>query len=500
MNENVTGRDDAAQGRFSMKVGKMNKNIVGRKDEIARLDRCMEASTAQLIIVYGRRRVGKTFLINEYYNNKFTFKLTGAYKKPKDFQLESFADELRQKTGRAREIPSDWREAFRQLRDYMETLPESEKQVIFFDEMPWLDTPQSDFLPVFEWFWNGWACARKNLVFIVCGSATSWMTDHISENKGGLFNRQSCRLYLEPFTLHETEMFLESKGMEWSRYETAECYMIMGGIPYYLNLLDASLSYTQNIDHLFFKKRGELRDEFEHLYSTLFSNSESHIKIVEALSAKKGGLTRGEIIQKTGLAANGALSKMLNNLEQSGFIRVSNFYGKRKKDARYQLSDYYTAFYYRYIKDYYGRDEHFWSNAIDNPARRSWAGLTFEQLCKDHIRQIKTRLGISGVLSEESIWYTQGDEELGISGTQIDLLIERRDRVINLCEMKFSINEYVIDKEYDMTLRNRIEAFRRMTNCKKTIQTTMITTYGVKRGKYSGIIHSQITLDDLFTE
>jgi hypothetical protein len=395
-------------------------------------------------------------------------------------------------------VPSDWRDAFRQLREYLETLPEKEKQVVFIDEMPWLDTPQSDFLPLFEWFWNDWASTRNNLIFIVCGSATSWMTDNISGNKGGLFNRQSCRIYLEPFTLHETEEFLEFKGITWSRYEIAECYMIMGGIPYYLNLLDKAMSYTQNIDNLFFKKRGELWDEFGHLYATLFSNSDSHIKIVEALSTKKGGLTRNELVQKTGLPANGNFSKMISNLESSGFIRVSNFYGKKKKDALYQLSDYYTAFYYRYIKNNYGKDEHYWSNAIDNPARRSWTGLTFEQLCKDHIPQIKKKLGISGVLSEESIWYTHGDEELGVSGAQIDLLIERRDRVINVCEMKFSINEYVIDKDYDMVLRNKLDAFRRMTNCKKSLQTTMITTYGVKQGKYSGIINSQITLEDLF--
>ena len=474
------------------------KNIVGRRDEVARLDRCMESRSAQLIIVYGRRRVGKTYLINEYYNYKFAFKLTGAYKRSKVFQLENFADEMRQKSGKTHPVPSNWREAFRQLREYLETLPEEEKQVVFIDEMPWLDTPQSEFLPLFEWFWNDWASTRNNLVFIVCGSATSWMSENISGNKGGLFNRQSCRIFLEPFTLHETEAFLRFKGIEWPRYETAECYMIMGGIPYYLNLLDHTLSYTQNIDNLFFKNRGELWDEFDHLYATLFSNSGSHIKIVEALSKKKGGLTRSEIIQKTGLPANGALSKMLNNLASSGFIRVVNFYGKKKKDALFQLSDYYTAFYYRYIKDNYGRDEHYWSNAIDNPARRAWSGLTFEQLCRDHISQIKNKLGISGVLSEESVWYTQGNEEMGIPGAQIDLLIERRDRVINVCEIKFSINEYVIDKEYDMILRNKLEAFRRMTNCKKTLQTTMITTYGVKRGKYSGVIHSQITLDDLF--
>ena len=474
------------------------RNIIGRREEITRLDRCMEAISAQLIIIYGRRRVGKTYLINEYFNNEFAFKLTGAYKKTKAFQLESFADELKQKSRKTQPVPSDWRDAFRQLREYLETLPEKEKQVVFIDEMPWLDTPQSDFLPLFEWFWNDWASTRNNLVFIVCGSATSWMTDNISGNKGGLFNRQSCRIYLEPFTLRETEDFLGFKGITWSRYEIAECYMIMGGIPYYLNLLDKAMSYTQNIDNLFFKKRGELWDEFGHLYATLFSNSDSHIKIVEALSTKKGGLTRNELVQKTGLPANGYFSKMISNLESSGFIRVSNFYGKKKKDALYQLSDYYTAFYYRYIKNNYGKDEHYWSNAIDNPARRSWTGLTFEQLCKDHIPQIKKKLGISGVLSEESIWYTHGDEELGVPGAQIDLLIERRDRVINVCEMKFSINEYVIDKDYDMVLRNKLDAFRRMTNCKKSLQTTMITTYGVKRGKYSGIINSQITLEDLF--
>lgn len=472
--------------------------VVGRKDEIARLDRCMGETMAQLVVIYGRRRVGKTYLVNEYYNNDFAFKLTGAYKQPRRFQLASFADELANKIGTRQPIPADWREAFRMLRSYLESIPTDEKKIVFFDEMPWLDTPKSDFLPIFEWFWNDWASTCENLVFIACGSATSWMTEHIAENKGGLFNRQSCRMYLEPFNLNETELFLEKQGITWSRYEIAECYMVMGGIPYYLSLLDGSYAYTQNIDRLFFKKRGELWDEFDHLFQTLFSNSADYIKIVEALSAKTSGLTRGEIAESTGLPPNGALSKMLRNLEASGFIRVSSFYGRKKKGALYQLSDYYTAFYFHYVKDNYGKDERYWSNAIDNPSRRAWAGLTFEQLCKEHISQIKTKLGISGVLSEESVWRTDGDERLGIPGAQIDLLIERRDRVINICEMKFSINEYVIDKSYDMNLRNKLEAFRVMTNCKKSLQTTMITTYGVKQGKYSGIIQSQVTLDDLF--
>ena len=465
---------------------------------MAVLGDCLNSASSQLVIVYGRRRAGKTFLVNEFFHNEFAFKLTGIYGEPKSVQLQSFSEELKRKSGREVGTIRSWREAFGLLRDYLEGLPRNEKQVVFFDEMPWLDTYKSDFLPLFEWFWNDWASTRDNHLFVLCGSATSWMTDKLNKNKGGLFNRHNARIYLEPFSLHETEEFLESKGISWSRYDIAECYMIMGGIPYYLDLLNPRMSYTQNIDALFFRKRGALWDEFDHLYNTLFSNSGGYVRIVEALSKKRSGLTREEIIEKSGMPTNGALTKMLRDLVSSGFVRVSGFYGNKKKGALYQLSDYYTAFYFRFVKDNYGKDERYWSLALDNPARRAWAGLTFEQLCKDHVPQIKRKLGISGVLCEESIWYTRGDEDLGIPGAQIDLLIERRDRVINICEMKFSGSEYIIDKAYDAALRNKVSAFRSLTKTKHALQATMITTYGVKRNKYSGLVASQVVLDDLF--
>lgn len=274
----------------------------------------------------------------------------------------------------------------------------------------------------------------------------------------------------------------------------------MGGIPYYLDLLDSELSLKQNIDNLFFKKKGELWDEFEHLYKTLFTNCENYIAVVEALSEKRGGLTRNEICKKTNRSDGGDLSKILNNLVLSGFISVSNIYGRKKKECLYQLSDYYTLFYYKFIKDYYGKDEHFWSNSIDNNSKRAWEGLTFERLCKDHVKQIKHTLGISGVLSDESSWFVKGDEEKGVSGAQIDLVIDRRDHVVSICEMKYSISEYEIDKTYDTNLRNKIASFSKVTHTKKTIQLVMITTYGVKRNKYSGIIGTQVILDDLFKE
>ena len=475
-----------------------SEKLIGRIKECECLDDCMQKTGAQLIVIYGRRRVGKTFLINEYFQNQFAFKLTGAYNQKRLFQLRNFTNELIRRSGKNWKTPKDWLDAFNNLRQYLEQLPAEEKQVVFFDEVPWLDTNKSGFLPVFEWFWNDWASTRDNLVFIICGSATAWMTEHLDDNKGGLFSRQTSRIYIEPFKLFETEAFLESKNIHWSRYEIAQCYMIMGGIPYYLNLLNGRFSFAQNIDRLFFANKGELWDEFEHLYRTLFTNSEIYIKIVAALSQKAGGLTRPEIVEKTGIPGNGVLTKILNNLVNSGFVRVSAFYKKKKKDARYQLSDYYSAFYFRFVREHYGKDEHYWSNSVDNPSRRTWAGLTFEQLCKDHVAQIKHKLGISGVLSEESVWYTDGDEELGIPGAQIDLLIDRRDYVINLCEMKYSINDFVIDKEYEASLRNKVDSFRRLSDCRKSLQLTMITTYGVKRNKYSHILQNQVLLDDLF--
>ena len=477
----------------------MRSRIIGRIEECERLEDCLMADTAQLIVVYGRRRVGKTFLVNEFFEERLAFRLTGSFNENTAYQLSNFTREISRRSGEKKAEPKDWPSAFELLRDYLDSLPKQEKHVIFFDEMPWLDTEKSSFMPAFEWFWNDWASTQHHYLFVVCGSATSWMLEHFINNKGGLFNRQTCRIYLRPWSLAETETFLTSRGIHWSRYEIVECYMIMGGIPYYLSLLSNKKSMTQNIDFLFFRDRGELWDEFDHLYRTLFTNSANYVKVVEALSRKKNGMSRNELIQATKLPSNGAFTKILNDLTASGFIRVSLFYQQKKKDALYQLADYYTAFYFHFIKDREGRDGHYWQNAIDLPSRKSWTGLTFEQVCKDHIPQIKRKLGISGVLSDESVWYSNGNAELGVPGAQIDLLIHRRDRVIHLCEMKFSVDEYTIDKAYEQTLRKKVETFTQLTKCKESIFVTMITTYGVTRNQHSYLIQSQVTMDDLFS-
>ena len=471
--------------------------MIGRFREIHRLDQCMRSEEAQLIAVYGRRRVGKTYLINHFFNGRFDFKVTGLFDQSKEVQLHNFITELNAQSQESHPAPTNWRDAFGMLKEYLSVrLKSDEKVVVFFDEMPWMDTQKSGFISAFEWFWNGWGSSQKSLVVIACGSAASWMKRNIDQNKGGLYNRLTARIYLNPFTLKETEQYLDEKGIIWSRYDIVECYMIMGGIPYYLSKLSPELSYTANIDNLFFRKRAELWDEYTFLYDSLFKNSLNHKRIAEALSEKRSGLTREEIKAKIRMPENGALSDMLDDMEYSGLIRINDIYGKRKKV--YQLSDYYSMFYYRFLKDQYGKDEHYWTNTIDNPVRRSWAGLTFESVCKDHIEQIKRKLGISGVLSTVSVWSNNADEKN--DGAQIDMLIDRRDRVINVCEIKYSIGEYEIDRDNEMKLRKKIDIFRNMTKTKSALQLTMITTYGVLSNKHSSIVANQVTMDDLFTD
>ena len=268
----------------------------------------------------------------------------------------------------------------------------------------------------------------------------------------------------------------------------------MGGIPYYLKLLDNELSYLANIDTIFFKRNGPLWDEFDHLYDTLFGTSKGYLKIIEALSTKKSGLTRKEIIQETKLEDNGLLTEMLKNLKDSLFVRAYNTFGYGEKNVVYQLADYFTLFYLRFMKGLQNPDEHFWTHYLDNPAKSSWAGQTFEQVCKDHIGQVKKAIGISALLTDISSWHG----EAAGGKAQIDLIIDRRDRTTNICEIKFSVGEFTIDRDYEAKLKNKMEVFREATKSKKALQLIMITTYGVRQNAHSGIVQSQVRMDDLF--
>jgi AAA+ ATPase superfamily predicted ATPase len=471
------------------------KNIVGRKSEIKRLTEYVQSEKAELLAVYGRRRVGKTFLIKEFFNENFTFYFSGAENASKKQQLFNFTTTLNNYSGAINPVVENWQNAFVQLEHYLRKVKTKGRKVIFIDELPWLDNAKSGFLSAFEYFWNTYASSQREIFLIICGSATSWVMNKIINNRGGLHNRVTRQIYLEPFTLGETEEFLKSKKIAFSRFQIAECYMILGGIPYYLEQLEKSLSLSQNIDNLFFNKNATLRNEYTKLYSSLFKSPEKYMKIVEALAKKRKGLSRDEIVRFSNISNGGGLTTMLEELELCGFILINNNFTTKKSLQLYQLTDFYSLFYLNFVKNKKGTNTDYWSSLIDNTAHKAWAGYSFELLCQSHIIQIKRALSIGGVISYISGWRSK-DAEIG---AQIDLLIDRNDNIINLCEMKYTNREFIITKSYDENLRKKRGVFIAESNTKKSVHITMITTYGVKHNEYWGNIQSEVLLEDLFT-
>jgi len=472
--------------------------LVGREQEIEELQQAYDSDESRFVAIFGRRRIGKTYLVREVFHDRFAFAYSGMAKASTKEQLQRFYLSLKDHGYKNGSYPNNWIEAFYMLEQYLKELPEG-KKVVFLDELPWMDAPKSSFMPAFENFWNGWASARKDILLIVCGSATSWMVKKILKNRGGLHNRLNNQIYLQPFNLHECEVYAKNIGLPMDRAEIIEAYMVFGGIPFYWSLLNKSLSLPQNIDTLFFGRTPKLGNEFMELYSSLFKQPEAYINIITALAKKKVGMTRDEIIESANLITNGQLTKYLEDLENCGFIRKYQAIGSKTKNSLYQLIDNFTLFYFKFMKGRKNTDANYWSKIQMAPVFHTWSGLAFERICLLHSEQIKKALGISGVITNEYSWRTAATEEH--PGAQIDLLIDRSDKVINLCEIKYSDGPYTIDKKYMENLRNKAALFRLLTKTRKGIALTMITSYGLVKNSYSmNSIHSQITADNLFAD
>lgn len=471
----------------------MDKKIVGREQELAQLSRYYKSKQSEFVAVYGRRRVGKTFLVRNAFP-RIDFQYTAMMNASRREQLVCFANALREQGLVDAADVSSWQEAFAELKRFICTLPKSRKKVIFLDELPWMDKSDAVFISAFEHFWNSWASARNDIMLVVCGSATSWMMDKLINNRGGLHNRITLHIRLEPFTLKETELYLKSRKFRWGRMMIAECYMIFGGIPYYLSLLDPSLSLAGNVDCLFFRQNAVLRGEFSNLYASLFTNSKLYIGIVQLLGSKKKGLSRDEIVKGLKLADGGTFSKALADLENCGFIRNYTPFDKKKKTALFQLVDFYTLFYLNFIWERKINDEDFWSKNSRSTLRNAWIGYAFEQLCLAHVRQIKQGLGISGVITNVYSWRSTQKER----GAQIDLVIDRNDNSITLCEMKWTNRQYSITAAYEKNLNNKVETFVEENETNKSVFLTMITTQGVLLNSHSQILDNNLILNDLF--
>ena len=470
--------------------------IIGRQEEIALLQTLEKADKSAFVAVYGRRRVGKTYLIRTVFEDKMVFQLTGLARTKIDKQLANFHAALVRNFPKYEEKPmaNDWFQAFLQLETALETSTAA-KKIVFLDELPWLDSRNSGFISALEHFWNAWASARRDVLLIVCGSAASWMITNLINNHGGLHNRVTHQMPLDPFTLAECEAFFKSKFATYDRYQLLQLYMVFGGIPFYLDMVDTAQSAAQNINRLCFSPKGGLRKEFDNLYLSLFRNADKHIAVIEALARKAQGLEREEVLQAANLPNNGNSTKILKELEESDFIRRYNTFGKNSRNALYQLTDFYSLFYLKFIKPNAVLDADFWLSSLDNPEVRAWSGYAFEQICLAHLPAIKKALGISGIQTVSSGWLGSYDNQKA----QIDLVIDRRDHAITVCEMKFSINPFMIEKKYADELRTKIAIFKQSTRTQKAIFMTFITTFGLIQNEHAmSLVQNSFTMDILF--
>ena len=468
--------------------------LVGRSSERLALLDALRSPEAELVAVYGRRRVGKTFLIREIYRDAICFELVGMHGVDVSRQLRAFAGVLGLPSP-----PEDWQGAFAQLQVFLRARLQRRrtKQVVFFDEVPWLASRRSGFLAAFEHFWNGWAIKQPKLVVVICGSAASWMLEKVVRQRGGLHNRVTRRIRVEPFSLAEVEELLRSRRVELGRYQLIELYMALGGIPHYLVQVRPGESAAESIDRLCFARDGFLRTELADLYAALFEKAERHEAVVRALAARRRGMTRAQLLAATGLGSGGAVTKVLGELEQCGFVAQMPRLGHVKRDAAYWLADHYSLFYLKWIEPHRGGSNGAWQRKRASPAWRAWSGLAFEAVCLRHVESIKRALGIAGVETVEGSWARGAAGDL--DGTQVDLVIERADRSVNLCEMKFSESELVIDKALARELERKRDAYRAAFGDRKATFLTLISTYGIRANDHSQRLGVRsLTMDALF--
>lgn len=476
--------------------------MIGREQERQELIRLYGSTEAQFIAIYGRLGVGKTYLVSSIFDGMFTFRHSGI--SPADLeskgkgllrsQLNQFYNSLRIYGLDNEKCPQSWMEAFYLLEKLLIQKDDGSRQLVFIDELPWLDTPRSGFISALEGFWNSWACGRKNLMLVVCGSANSWILNKLINNHGGLYGRLTYEIKLDPFCLSECEDFFKEKGMTLSRYDMAQSYMMLGGIPYYMGYFSSSLSLAQNIDALFFDKKAKLRFEFERLFKSIFDNPERAEYIVRLLSTKNKGYSRKEIVEATGIKEGGAITELLRALVASDFVISYTPFGESRKNTHYKLIDPFCLFYLRVVE---GKDRlnrgNAWLEDLDNPALTTFKGLAFENACLHHIRQIKKALGIGGVVTKQSTWMSEGDY-----GFQICIVVERQDRIVNICDLKFCNDEFSVTKEYYRAILRRQNLIAQHIGKKCAIRNTLITTFGLKKNEYGCVYSDVLVLDDLF--
>jgi uncharacterized protein len=487
-------------------------SLVGRKKEINILNQMLNSGKAEFLALYGRRRIGKTYLIREFFKQKdvLFFNATGAKEGTLLEQLTHFTEQLSKIFyGNAElKVGKSWDETFNKLTKALETgVHKNQKIVLFFDELPWMATKNSRLLSALDYYWNQHWSNNSNIKLIICGSSSSWIIRKIIKNKGGLHNRITERMVLEPFNLRDTQQFLEQSGVKLNREQILLIYMAMGGVPYYLSKVKRGLSAAQVIESLAFTKQAFLLEEFEHLFPALFDDGEIYMEIVKQIGRYREGIGQRKLLEKLGktLLGGGGIKK-LRELEEAGFIESFKPLLHRKKGIYYRLLDEYLIFYLQWINPIrdtlqnQSLEPGNWQSIQNTPAWYSWSGYAFEAICYKHLTQIRQKLRIAPNAIAGS-WRFSPRKNPEKYGAQIDLLFDRKDQAMTICEIKYSIAPYILTKEDVAALNRKVEVFRSRTRIKKQIFLVMVAVAGIKNNYYADdILSGIVTLDDLFED
>jgi uncharacterized protein len=481
-------------------IPELSKMVIGREQEQATFRKWMQSTQAEFAVIYGRRRVGKTYLVQEFFDKHIVFGFTGSYDTDTAIQINNFYAELKRTwvMAETKKAPQNWSEAFHLLTDYLLTFKQKdEKIVLFLDELPWLDRTGAGFVSALAYFWNQHGSRMNNLILITCGSTASWILRKLLNDKGGLHNRVTKRMELKPFTLRETEAFCQHRNLKFTQYQIAQLYMIMGGVPFYWQAVEQGKSVAQVIDQLCFEQSGLLANEFKPLFQSLFKNAENHISVIEVLAQFPYGLTRNQLLERLKIPNGGSFVRVVEQLIDCGFVKALMPFGKKTKDTVFRIIDFYSIFYIKFIRDNVSDRTNVWQNLSNSATYQSWMGYAFENICLTHLKFIHETLGINGIYTQVSSFNFKGNDTL--PGIQIDLIIDRNDGIINLCEAKFTNKEFVLTKEYTATLRRKRTVFQEITKTKKMVTTTLLTTYSaMQNAYYNEEIHTEVSLEKLF--
>ena len=483
--------------------------IIGRVSEQKQLRRLLQSREAEFLAVYGRRRIGKTYLIQQYFSkaNCLFLHVTGIKNGSLRDQIAHVTEEISRTffDGLPLQPPSSWQDLFTLLNNAIESVSTKQKVVLFFDEFPWMVTRRGGLLSAIDHSWNRYLSINPRVRLIICGSSASWILKNIINNTGGLYNRVTARLNLEPFNLHETKAFLASRKIRLTEKQVTDLYMVTGGVPHYLKQIPLGKSVTQIIDTLCFQKDGVLFGEFDQLFASLFDDTADYVTLVKAIAKHRSGITQADLIRETKLPAGGRTVKRLSDLEACGFIQSDVPKGNRRKGKFYKLIDEYTLFYLQWIlplkSSLQKRGNRSYFAAQKNTNRlHAWAGYAFEAICFKHLPQVELALDLDKLAPLASSFRHQPTKQHpDISGTQIDLLFERSDDAVTLCEIKYTDKPFALDKKTVMALHQKQAVYETVTGTSRQVFTALISASGVKKSKYIDFLDGGVvTLSDLF--